>query len=94
MRILVVGSGGVGDAVARIAARRDFFELMVVADVALARAEHMVEAARAGEAAHTGASVAGRFVAATVDDIARSATFAPGEPAGSPAEPAGNSLGS
>ena len=32
MRILVVGSGGVGDAVARIAVDRDFFELMVVAD--------------------------------------------------------------
>ncbi|OIQ68304.1 carboxynorspermidine synthase [mine drainage metagenome] len=61
MRILVVGSGGVGDAVARIAARRDFFELMVVADVNLARAERTVDAARAG------APTDDRFVAATVD---------------------------
>ncbi|MCR6491353.1 saccharopine dehydrogenase family protein [Cellulomonas sp. P24] len=70
MRILVVGSGGVGDAVARIAARRDFFEVMVVADVNLARAERTVEAARAGRA--RGAATAGepgdeRFIAETVD---------------------------
>jgi saccharopine dehydrogenase-like NADP-dependent oxidoreductase len=57
MRILVVGSGGVGDAVARIAARRDFFELMVVADYDPARAEATVAAAGGGE----------RFVAAQVD---------------------------
>jgi saccharopine dehydrogenase-like NADP-dependent oxidoreductase len=70
MRILVVGSGGVGDAVARIAARRDFFEVMVVADMDLARAERTVEAARAGRA--RGATPAGepggeRFIAETVD---------------------------
>ena len=46
MRILVVGSGGVGDAVARIAARRDFFELCVMADYDVARAERSVAAAR------------------------------------------------
>lgn len=32
MRILIVGTGGVGSAAARIAVRRDFFELLVVAD--------------------------------------------------------------
>ncbi|MFI5227346.1 MAG: saccharopine dehydrogenase NADP-binding domain-containing protein, partial [Candidatus Limnocylindrales bacterium] len=32
MRILLVGAGGVGSAVVPIAARRDFFEAMVVAD--------------------------------------------------------------
>ena len=32
MRILLVGAGGVGDAIAKIAARRDFFELIVVSD--------------------------------------------------------------
>jgi saccharopine dehydrogenase-like NADP-dependent oxidoreductase len=47
VRILVVGSGGVGDAVARIAARRPFFDLMVVADMDLARAERTVAAVRA-----------------------------------------------
>lgn len=70
MRILVVGSGGVGDAVARIAARRDFFEVMVVADVNLARAERTVEAARAGSARRdlpAGERGGERFVAATVD---------------------------
>ncbi len=70
MRILVVGSGGVGDAVARIAARRDFFEVMVVADVNLARAERTVEAARAGHARRAvpaGEPGAERFVAESVD---------------------------
>ncbi|QLQ10420.1 MAG: saccharopine dehydrogenase NADP-binding domain-containing protein [Nocardioidaceae bacterium] len=39
MRILLVGAGGVGSAFAGIAARRDFFEEIVVADYDLARAE-------------------------------------------------------
>jgi saccharopine dehydrogenase-like NADP-dependent oxidoreductase len=56
MRILVVGAGGVGSAVAPIAARRSFFERMVVADYDAARAEHVV----AGLADP-------RFVAARVD---------------------------
>jgi saccharopine dehydrogenase-like NADP-dependent oxidoreductase len=56
MRILVVGSGGVGDAVARIAARRSFFELLVMADYDLARASATVAAV--GDP---------RFVAAQVD---------------------------
>jgi len=38
MRILVVGAGGVGSAVARIAARRDFFASLVLADHDQARA--------------------------------------------------------
>jgi saccharopine dehydrogenase-like NADP-dependent oxidoreductase len=44
MRILLVGSGGVGDAFARIAARRPFFDKLVVADYDLARAERTVAA--------------------------------------------------
>ena len=44
MRVLVVGAGGVGDAVARVARERDFFELMVVADPDLGRAERTVAA--------------------------------------------------
>jgi saccharopine dehydrogenase-like NADP-dependent oxidoreductase len=43
MRILVVGAGGVGSAVAPIAARRDFFEHMVMADYDVARAERVVD---------------------------------------------------
>lgn len=54
MRILLVGAGGVGGAFAAIAARRDFFERIVVADYDLARAERA-------------AAVDGRFVAAQVD---------------------------
>ncbi|HEV7775161.1 MAG TPA: saccharopine dehydrogenase C-terminal domain-containing protein [Conexibacter sp.] len=57
MRILVVGAGGVGSAVPAIAQRRDFFEHMTVADVALERAQAAVE--RLGEP--------DRFAAAQVD---------------------------
>jgi len=42
MRILLVGAGGVGDAIAKIAARRDFFEVMVVSDYDESRAERTV----------------------------------------------------
>ena len=56
MRILVIGAGGVGSAVAPIAARRSFFETMVVADYDPARSEHVV--ARLADP---------RFVAARVD---------------------------
>ncbi|TDC84731.1 ATP-binding protein [Nonomuraea deserti] len=58
MRILLVGSGGVGTAVTRIAARRPFFEHMVVADHDLPRAETAIAAL--GEEA-------GRFTPARVD---------------------------
>ncbi|MER6070034.1 saccharopine dehydrogenase C-terminal domain-containing protein [Streptomyces sp. NPDC001817] len=44
MRVLLVGAGGVGTAVTRIAARRDFLGHMVVADYDLARAEAAVAA--------------------------------------------------
>jgi len=44
MRVLLVGAGGVGTAVTRIAARRSFFEAMVVADYDPARAEAAVAA--------------------------------------------------
>ncbi len=43
MRILVVGTGGVGAAVAAIAQRRGFFTHMTLADVDLARARAVVE---------------------------------------------------
>ncbi|EAR24757.1 putative ATP binding protein [marine actinobacterium PHSC20C1] len=58
----MVGAGGVGNAIAKIAARRDFFELMVVSDVDSVRAHDTIEwiAAKHPEAA-------GRFLAAQVD---------------------------
>ncbi|BBH69168.1 ATP-binding protein [Actinoplanes sp. OR16] len=54
MRILLVGAGGVGTAITRIAARRSFFDTMVIADYDLARAQ----AAAAGDP---------RFRAARID---------------------------
>ncbi len=47
MRILMVGAGGVGDAAARIAVERDFFETLIVADYDLGRAQATVDAASA-----------------------------------------------
>ena len=46
MRILVIGAGGVGSAVAAIARRRDFFERMVLADLSPDRARAAIAAAR------------------------------------------------
>ena len=43
MRILVIGSGGVGSAFAPIAARRDFFERVVMADYDEGRARAVVD---------------------------------------------------
>ncbi|HZJ06127.1 MAG TPA: saccharopine dehydrogenase C-terminal domain-containing protein [Nocardioidaceae bacterium] len=54
MRILLVGAGGVGAAFAGIAARRDFFTQIVIADYDLARAEKA-------------AALDARFVAAQID---------------------------
>ena len=47
MKVLVVGAGGVGAAFAAIAQRRPVFSEVVLADVALARAE--AAASRLGE---------------------------------------------
>ena len=44
MRILVLGAGGVGSALAAIAARRNFFDHLVLADVDGARAKRAVDA--------------------------------------------------
>jgi saccharopine dehydrogenase-like NADP-dependent oxidoreductase len=57
MRILVVGAGGVGSSVVPIAAKRDFFEAMVVADYDATRADRTV-ARQDGDP---------RFIAARVD---------------------------
>lgn len=55
MKILLVGAGGVGSAFVAIAARRDFFESVVVADYALASAERAV--ASIGDPRFTAAQV-------------------------------------
>jgi saccharopine dehydrogenase-like NADP-dependent oxidoreductase len=44
MRVLLVGAGGVGSAVARIAARRSFLDALVIADYDLGRAERAATA--------------------------------------------------
>ncbi|GHF14254.1 saccharopine dehydrogenase family protein [Pseudolysinimonas yzui] len=62
MRILLVGAGGVGDAIAKIAARRDFFETMVVSDYDVSRAERTIAAVTAKHG-----DQGARFVAAKID---------------------------
>jgi saccharopine dehydrogenase (NAD+, L-lysine forming) len=56
VRVLVVGAGGVGAAAASVAARRDFFERMVLADVDANRARAAAD--RTGDS---------RFAAVAVD---------------------------
>jgi len=65
MRILLIGAGGVGAAATGIAARRDFFERLVVADHDVARAAKAVD--RIGD---------DRFVAARVDASSAAAVTA------------------
>ena len=69
MRILLVGAGGVGDAIAKIAARRHFFELMVVSDYDLTRAERTVEWVEGNTPSGPGLDGLenGRFVAVKID---------------------------
>jgi len=61
MRVLLVGAGGVGTAITRIAARRSFLEHMVVADYDLGRAEAAVAALVERDPAET------RFSASRID---------------------------
>ena len=63
MRILLVGAGGVGDAIAKVAATRNFYELIVVSDYDFSRAERTIEWIRNRH----GDAVAGRFIAAKID---------------------------
>ena len=62
MRILLVGAGGVGDAIAKIAARRDFFETIVVSDYDVTRAERTIRWIE-----HRHGPQGERFVAARID---------------------------
>ncbi|MEC5182936.1 saccharopine dehydrogenase-like NADP-dependent oxidoreductase [Cryobacterium sp. MP_3.1] len=63
MKILLVGAGGVGDAFAKIIARRSFYEHVVVSDYDLGRAERTI----ASIAARHGGETAARFTAAQID---------------------------
>jgi len=63
MRILLVGAGGVGDSIAKIAARRSFFDSIIVTDYDKSRAERTIEWIRAKH----GDEVASRFVADQID---------------------------
>ncbi|HEU5222487.1 MAG TPA: saccharopine dehydrogenase C-terminal domain-containing protein [Candidatus Lumbricidophila sp.] len=63
MRILLVGAGGVGDAIAKIAARRSFYEQVIVTDYDVGRAERTVRWIRERH----GDAVGDRFSAARID---------------------------
>jgi saccharopine dehydrogenase-like NADP-dependent oxidoreductase len=63
MRILLVGAGGVGNAIAKIAARRTFYDLIVVSDYDESRAQRTVDWIRARH----GDDVAARFATAQID---------------------------
>ncbi len=63
MRILLVGAGGVGDAIAKLAAERDFYELFVISDYDVSRAERTLE----WIANRNGDEVASKFLAVKID---------------------------
>ena len=63
MRILLVGAGGVGGAFTAIAARRDFFDTIVIADYDASRAERAAAADERFVAAQVDASDAGSVTA-------------------------------
>jgi len=72
MRILLIGAGGVGDSIVKIAADRNFFEKIIVSDYALDRAQrtvdwvaqwHSVEVAQKFEAAQIDASDSAKVTA-------------------------------
>jgi len=63
MRILIIGAGGVGDAIAKVAARRSFYELVVLADFDQRRCDDTIEWIRSRH----GEDVARRFVSERID---------------------------
>ena len=70
MRILLVGAGGVGDAIAKIAARRSFFELLVVSDYDVSRAERTIAWIESRHGAQNGRFQAERIDASDPDSVA------------------------
>ena len=69
MRILLVGAGGVGDSIAKIAARRSFFEMMVVSDFDIAKAERTIAWIEAKHGPQQGRFVAERIDASNPDSV-------------------------
>jgi len=63
MRILLIGAGGVGDAIAKIAARREFFEIMVIADFDFVRVEKTIQ----WISDRFGPELSAKFLAAKID---------------------------
>ncbi len=77
MRVLVVGSGGVGSAFVAIAAKRDVYEHITVADIDVDKAAATVAAVIAAEGADdTDDPAAGRIASAFVDASSREAITA------------------
>ncbi|HUG46990.1 MAG TPA: saccharopine dehydrogenase C-terminal domain-containing protein [Candidatus Limnocylindria bacterium] len=64
LRVLLIGAGGVGEAIARVAAGREWLEQMVVADYNSPRADQVARQARAAVA---GSGHDDRFKSARVD---------------------------
>jgi saccharopine dehydrogenase-like NADP-dependent oxidoreductase len=70
MRILLVGAGGVGDAIAKIAARRTFFETMIVSDYDLSRAQRTIAWITAKHGDQGARYVAAKIDASDPDSVA------------------------
>jgi saccharopine dehydrogenase-like NADP-dependent oxidoreductase len=68
MRVLLIGAGGVGSAIVKIAASRNFFEQFIVADFDISRAESAIRWVLAKH----GAASASRFVADQIDVSSKS----------------------
>ena len=71
MKILLVGAGGVGDAIAKIAARRDFFETIVVSDYDQSRAERTIAWIEKRHGPQNGRFVPARIDASDPADVTR-----------------------
>ena len=65
-----MGAGGVGDAIAKIAARRTFFETMIVSDYDLSRAERTIAWIEAKHGPQGARFVASRIDASDPDNVA------------------------
>ncbi|MEN9753202.1 MAG: hypothetical protein RL670_893 [Actinomycetota bacterium] len=63
MRILLIGAGGVGEAITKLAAKRDFFETMFVADYDQSRADRAID----WVSRRNGAAAAAKFVSIQID---------------------------
>ena len=72
MRILLIGAGGVGDAVAKVLASRSFYEGVVVSDYDQSRADKTI----AWIQARFGDEVAAKFISAKIDAASAAAVAA------------------